>query len=162
MFDLGREDVDPANDEHVIGTAGDLGHTHKRPTAGAWGVDQPGDVLCAIADDREGLLCQGGKDQFSLFTDRKRIKGVTVHDLGQEMVFKDVQAVLSLNALRGHTRPDDFAQAVNINGLDIEFFLKFRAHLLAPWLGAEDPDTQRQFGWIDSHLHHDFRQVEGV
>jgi uncharacterized protein (DUF885 family) len=55
FLDLGREQVDPAQDDHVVGAAGDLLHA----AHGARGPrQQPGQVPGPVPDDRHGLLGQ--------------------------------------------------------------------------------------------------------
>jgi len=102
MLDLGREDVDAADDQHVVGTAGDLLHPHQGPAAGTGLVEQPGDILGPVADQRDGLLGQGGEDQFSQFAGRQDATGIGIDDLGQEVVLEDVQAAAGLEAFHRH------------------------------------------------------------
>ena len=53
LLDLGREDIHPADDKHVIAAAGDPVHTaHGADTAG----EEAGEVPGAVAYHRHGLL----------------------------------------------------------------------------------------------------------
>ena len=54
FLDLGREHVDAAQDDHVVGAAGDLLHApHARPRRAR---QQPRQVAGAVADDRKASL----------------------------------------------------------------------------------------------------------
>ena len=44
FLDLGRENVDPLDDQHVVGATHGLGHAHVGAAAGARGMIEPGDA----------------------------------------------------------------------------------------------------------------------
>ena len=69
------------------------------------------------------------------------LAGFGVDDLGQEVVFVDVEAVL-LRALARDAGADDFRQAVDVDGLDAGAPLYLAAHILAPRLGPEYSDLE--------------------
>jgi len=58
-LDLRREDVDPPDDQHVVGAPPDALHANVRPAARARLVVQRGDIACAIPDKGHALLAQG-------------------------------------------------------------------------------------------------------
>ncbi len=55
VLDLGRKDVDPPDDQHIVAPAGDPFDLLSAP-AGASILHQPGHVAGAVADERQGLL----------------------------------------------------------------------------------------------------------
>src|SRR5574343_1586704 len=147
LLDLGREDVDAADDQHVVGTAGDLADA----TEGARSRrQQAGQVAGAVADDREGLLGQRSENQFALFAVGQHFAGFRIDDLGVEMVFPDHRAILGLDAFAGDARPHHFGQAVDVDGVEAQLALDLAAHALAPRLGTEDADLQRNLFRLDA------------
>src|SRR5574343_394283 len=147
FLDLGREDVDATDHQHVVGPASDLADA----TEGARSRrQQAGQVAGAVADDREGFLGQRGEDQFALFAVGQHFAGFRVDDLGVEMVFPDHRAVLALDALAGNARAHHFGQAVDVDGVDAELALDLGAHALPPRLGAEDADLQGDLVGLDA------------
>jgi pyruvate-ferredoxin/flavodoxin oxidoreductase len=107
-FDLGREYVYAADDQHVIAAAGYPLHARQRASAFAGRCIQGGQVPGAIADQGDGFLGQSGDDQFAGFARRQRFARFRVNDFAQEMVFHEVQTVLGLVAFDAHARPHDF------------------------------------------------------
>src|SRR5574343_1265516 len=147
FLDLGREDVDATDHQHVVGPASDLADA----TEGARSRrQQAGQVAGAVADDREGFLGQRGEDRFALFAVGQHFAGFRVDGLGVEMVFPDHRAVLGLDALAGNARPHHFGQAVDVDGVEAQLALDLAAHALAPRLGAEDADLQRNLVRLDA------------
>src|SRR5574343_15188 len=146
LLDLGREDVDAADDQHVVGTAGDLADTAERAGGRR---QQAGQVAGAVADDREGFLGQRGEHQFALFAVGQYFPGFRVDDFGVEMIFPNDRAVLGLDTFAGNARPHHFSQAVDVDGVDAELALDFATHALAPRLGTEDADLERNLFRLD-------------
>src|SRR3990170_4409563 len=64
-LDLGREDVDPPDDEHVVGPPRDQVHPRVRPAAGAGGDAEARDVARPVADHGKGLLGDRGEDELA-------------------------------------------------------------------------------------------------
>lgn len=65
FLNLRREDIDAADDEHIIGTAFNLGHARSGTATGAGGVVEVGNILGAVTDQRQCLLGDGGDNQFA-------------------------------------------------------------------------------------------------
>jgi hypothetical protein len=146
FLDLGREHVDAADDHHVVGPAGDLFHA---PHAARRAGQQAGQVAGAVADDRQRLLGQRGEHQFALLAVGQHFAGLRVDDLGVEVIFPDVQAVLGFHALLRNAGANHFGQAVDIDGVHVESVLDFLAHGVGPRLGTEDADLQRAFARVE-------------
>jgi hypothetical protein len=91
-----------------------------------------------------------------------RLQGRRVDHLEQEMVLPAVQPVACDAAFDRHARPDDFRQPVEVDRRNAEPFLQIAAHLVAPRLGAENADSDRQRTEIDAHAFRDFGDVERV
>ena len=66
-----------------------------------------------------------------------------IDNLGIEMVFPDMQAILGLDAFHRDAGADDFRQAVNIDGVHVEGLFDFLPHGVGPRLGAEHADLER-------------------
>ncbi len=109
---------------------------------GAGGVTDAGDIAGAVTDQRYALLGNGGNDQLTLFAFSNRFAGLRIDDLGNEVVFPDMQTMLFLNALNGHTGPHDLGQAVDINGIQPQIGFNLSPHRFRPGLGAKDADPQ--------------------
>ncbi len=60
LLDGGREDVDAADDEHVVGAAHDLAHARQGAAAGARLVRERAEVARAVAQHRRALARDGG------------------------------------------------------------------------------------------------------
>ena len=73
------------------------------------------DVPRAVADQRQSLLSDTGKDQLAVLPIGQRLQRIGIDDLGIEIILTDVQAVLQL-AIIGDTGAGDLGQAVNIVG----------------------------------------------
>ena len=84
LFQLGREDVDAADDEHIVTATADPVHT-THGAGGPW--KQARQVAGAITNNRQRLLGQRGEQQFALLAIIKRRAVVRVDDLRIEMVF---------------------------------------------------------------------------
>ena len=148
-FDLGGEDVDPADDQHVVGTSAHAADTGMGPAACARLVADACNVAGAVTDQRDSLFGYGGDDQFAVLAMGQTPAGFGIDDLGDEVVLPDMQPIFSLDALDGHTRPHDLGQAVDVDGCQIQLILDFPPHGLGPGFGTEDADPQLEFFEID-------------
>ena len=111
LFQLRREDVHTADNEHVIAATADPVHA----AHGAGGTrQQTGQVTGAIADHRQRLFGQRGEQQFALLAVIKRGAVVRVDDLRVEVIFPDGRAVGGFETLHRHARPHHFRKAVDI------------------------------------------------
>ena len=160
-LDLGREDIDPLDDQHIIGASHDPAHPSKRPPAGTGPRQEAGQVAGPVADDREGLFGQRGDDQFTNLARCYRFKGLRIEDLDQKVVFVDMQAV-ALPAFSGNARPHDLGETVVIRRPDPQALVDLGAHGLRPGLGAEETVPQGQAMGVDAHLHHHIGHLQGI
>ena len=151
LLDLRGEDVDAADDQHVVAAADDLAHAAH---AARGGRQQPRQVARAVADHRQRLLGQRGEDQLAFLAVGQHRAGLGVDDLGVEMVLPDHRAVLGLDAFAGHARAHHFAQAVDVHRVQPGAHLDVVAHRLGPRLGAEDADLQRAGARVQALAHH--------
>ena len=160
LFQLGREDVDAADDEHIVTATADPVHTtHGTGCAG----QQARQVAGAITDHRQRLLGQRGKQQFALLAIIKRRAVVRVNDLRIEMIFPDGRTVGGFDTLHRHAWPHDLGKPIDIQRGDPQTFLDFAAHGLRPRLCAKHPHTQGAGAGIASHLALQlFDQIEAV
>ena len=161
-FDLTREDVDAANDQHVVSASSDSLHTNVSAATATGRRIEGGYIAGAIANDREGFLGQGGNDDFAGFAIGNWLTGVHVHRFDQEVIFKDVQTMLGLDALDANAGADDFRQAININGVNAEPRFQLITHLLGPRFCAENANLERQLPQIHIHVFSGFGQVQRV
>ena len=75
LLDLRREHVDAADDQHVVGAAGDLLHAaHRARRAG----QQAREVARAVADDRQRLLGERGEHQLALLAVGQHLAGLGI------------------------------------------------------------------------------------
>lgn len=95
-LDLGREDIDAADDHHIIAAAHGLVHPDVGPAAGAFFPGQHADIPRTVADDGEGFFVQARKDQLAFAALGQDLAGVRVDDFGNEMVLIDVHPRLGL------------------------------------------------------------------
>src|SRR5699024_2846598 len=116
-FDLGGEHVHTLDDEHIIATAHRLAHLYESAAAGTLFTGENADIPGPVAQEREGLLGNGGKYQFALAAFRQDLAGVRVDDLSNEVVLIDVHTGL-FAAFKGHARTAGFRKTVDIIGLD--------------------------------------------
>ena len=155
VLDLGRVEVDAADDQHVVAAAADRAHARERPPARAALAGQRGDVARAVAQERQRLLGQGREDELAVGAVLDALAGVGVDHLDEEVVLLDVQAVARLGALGGDARADDLRQAVDVQGDQAELGLEPLAHPLGPRLGAEHADFQLELVAGRSRPHGD-------
>ncbi len=146
FLDLGREHIDAAQDDHVVGTPGDLLHApHARPSGAR---QQPRQVAGAVADDRKCFLGQRGENEFALFAVGQHRAGFGIDHFRVEMILPDMQAVFGLDAFLRDAGPDHFGQAVDIGRVHVEPRFDLGAHRIGPGLGAEDAEFQGGLPWV--------------
>ena len=147
LLDLGGEDVDAAQDHHVVRASRHLLHPpHRARGAG----QQPRQVARPVADDRERLLGERGEDQLAQLAIRQHRAGLGVDHLGVEVILPDVQPVLCLDAFVGNARPHDLGKAIDVDGVHVEGLLDLAPHGVGPGLGAEDPDLERRAARVEA------------
>ncbi len=159
LLDLGREHVDAADDQHVIGAAGDLLHAAHRARGTG---QQPRQVSGAIADHRKGLLGERGEDKLAELAVGHDVAGLRVDDLRVKMVLPDVQPVLGLDAFVGHARSDHLREPVDVHRVQVAPRLDLAAHLVGPRLGPEDADLQAGVGRVEPLRRHLVEDVEEI
>jgi hypothetical protein len=147
LLDLGREQIDTAQDDHVVRASRDLLHA---PHAGSSGAgEKPRQIAGAIADHRERFLGQRGEDQFALFAVGQHRAGLGIDHLGVEMILPDVQAILGLDAFLRDAWADHFGEAIDVGRVHVEGVLDLAAHRIGPGLGTEDADLERALARIE-------------
>ena len=160
-FDLAREHVHAAHDNHVVATAADAADAADGTAALALRLLDGGDVAGAVADDGHCALAQGREHEFAFFAVRQRFKRFRVHDFGVEMVFEDVDAVAAL-AFATHARTHDFGKAVNVVSLDASLFFDVVAHAVAPRFCTEDTALHLQVTNVDAHFFGNVNDTDKV
>src|SRR5450631_1787173 len=83
ILDLGGKDVDATNNQHVIAASGDLVHTAHVVRRARQKAAQ---ITRTITDDRQRLLRQRGKDQFTIDTVGQNFTRVRVNDFRVEVI----------------------------------------------------------------------------
>ena len=113
LFQLRREDVNAANDQHIVAAAADAVHTAH---AARGCREQTRQVAGPVADHRQRLFGQRGEQQFTLLAVIQRRAVVRVDDLRVEMIFPDGRAVDGFDTLHRHARPHHFGEAIDVQG----------------------------------------------
>ena len=111
LFQLRREDVDAADDQHVVTAPADPVHAAH---AARGCRKQARQVAGPVADHRQRLFGQRGEQQFALLTVIQRRAVVRVDDLRVEVIFPDGRAVDGFDTLHRHARPHYFGEAIDI------------------------------------------------
>ncbi len=91
-LDLAREDVDAADDQHVVGPSDDARHPGERAAAGAGLARERGEVAGAVAQQRQRLLRQRREDELADLAVRHRLARLRVDDLDEEVILVHVRA----------------------------------------------------------------------
>ena len=152
LLDELREDIDAAHDEHIVRAPENLFHADSRPTAAALLGVQDRSVTRAVTNDRHRLFGQRREDQLAFLAVRQFLARAWVDNLGQEVVFLDVHAVV-LRTFDCHTGADDLGQAVDIKCLDPEFLFDLVPHLFGPRLRPENARAQfHPLLKVDAHI----------
>ena len=139
FLDLGRKQVDPADDQHVIAAAGHLLHS-PHGTGGAG--HQPREIAGAVTNHRTRFLRERGENELPHLAVEQHLAGRRVDDLGVEVVFPEVEPVLALRTFGRNARAYDFRKPVDIERLHVEAGFDLVAHRSGPGLGAEHADLQ--------------------
>ena len=99
------------------------------PTDAGFGAEGS-HVTGAVADDGESFLGDRSEYQLSHFPVGQDFSRLRVDHFGDKMVFENVESVSPLEALDGNPWADDFAQPVDVEGIEVELSLDFVAHVL--------------------------------
>ncbi len=149
-LDLGREDVDAAHDQHVVGTALDPADPRKRPAARARRAGERGEIARAVAQERHRLPRQAREHELALDVRpaaRAPVSGFD--DLDDEVVLADVGARL-LGALTGDAGTHHLGEPVDVERAQAEPPLDLVAHRDRPGLGAEQAVRQGVLARVDA------------
>ena len=93
-FDLRREYIDAADDQHIIGTSARFRHPDMRAAAAAFLACQDTDIFGAVADHRKCLFVNCRKDQFALCAIRQDLARIRINDLSYKMILIDMHSLL--------------------------------------------------------------------
>ena len=143
-LDLAREDVDAADDEHVVGAAEDARHARERPPAHARLPRERREVAGAVAQQRERLLRERREHELADLAVGNRRAGLGIDRLDEEVVLVDVRAAQPFEALGRYAGADDLREPVVVDRGDVERFLDRAADPLRPRLGAADRRAELQ------------------
>ena len=105
--------------------------------AGAFLVIEHANVARAIAQQRERIFCDAGKDQFADAAFGKHFAGFGVDDLRDKVIFVDVHAVL-VAAFKGDAGTGDLRKSVDVIRRDAELLFNIPPHLFGPGLRTEN------------------------
>ena len=100
-----------------------------------------GDILCAVTDQRQCLLCDGGNDQLAGFPFRQNLQGHRVNDFCDKVIFIDVHASERV-AFTGNTGSDELAHPVVFSGKQAKGLVNLGAHGLGGAFTAKTADPQ--------------------
>lgn len=104
-FNLRREDIDAADDEHIVRPAADALHSDEGAAAvGADLVIERAYIARAVADERHALLPERGENELPSRAVGDLFQGVGVHYLGIEEVLHDMEPPSPRRS--SWTRPD--------------------------------------------------------
>ena len=142
FFDRRRKHVDTAHDEHVVNATGEPIDARGRPAARARLAPHAREVARPVAQDRHRFARERRDRKFATLAIGERFVRVRIENLGQKMVFLEMQTVF-LEALACDARSDDFGQTVDIGRDHAELLLEFRAHLARPRFRAANGVAQR-------------------
>ncbi|MPN24182.1 hypothetical protein SDC9_171576 [bioreactor metagenome] len=113
-------------------------------STGAFFAAQDTDVTGAVAEQRECFFGNACEYQLAFLAIRQYLTGIRVDDFSDKVVFIDVHTCL-FAAFKGHARPRDFGEPVNIIGFDAKLILNILAHFLTPGFRTEDTGFQLNF-----------------
>ena len=87
---LRGENVDTADNKHVVAAADDAGHADVGSAAGARLADERREVLGSVTQQGHACFGERGEDQLSGRPAGQGLQGLGVDDLGIEVVLRDV------------------------------------------------------------------------
>ena len=160
LFQLRREDVHAADNQHIVAAPADAIH----PAHGAGGARQQSrQVAGAVADHRQRFFGQGGEQQLAVFAVRQRRTGVRIHHFRVEVILPDRRTVGGFQTLHRHPRPHHLRQAIDIQRRNPQTTLDFRPHRMGPRLRAEHAHPQGAAAGVAAHLALQlFNQVQAI
>ena len=121
LLDLTRIEVDALHDQHVIRPSRDAVDAERGPSARALlAREYARDVVRAVADDRHGLARKGREDDLAVFAVRNDLAGRRIDDLGDVLVFPDMQAAVGLAVLSGRADATRLGHAIDVKALNAE------------------------------------------
>src|SRR5690625_6219138 len=118
LFDLCRENIDAAQNDHVIGPPGNATHATVTGTGRSW--FQAGEVVGSEANDGECFTGQGGEDQLAFLSVSQWFFVDGVDDFGADVIFPDVATILAVHSFTSNPRPHELDQAVDIADFQVD------------------------------------------
>ena len=115
MLDLGRVEVDAADDQHVVAAAADGAHARERAPAGARLVGQRRDVAGAVAQQRQRLLGQRREDELAVDAVGDRLAGLGSMTSTRKWSSLTCRPSRGLAALGRDARADDLREPVDVD-----------------------------------------------
>ena len=112
-------------------------HTDMGTSAGTWFSGQIAKITGTVSDQRECLLCNTGKYQFTDLSLRQDFPCLRIDDLRNKVIFLDVHSCLFLTFKR-YTRTGNLCETVDIIRFDSKHIFDIMTHFLCPWLCAKD------------------------
>ena len=129
LLDLRGEDIDSADDQHVIGPAEDTRQAAMGPAARARLRMKKRPITRAVPQNRRRPPHEIRQNNLALLPVFKNFTGRRIDDLDDIGVLPDVH-VLAADTLEGNPRPIEFTQTIRIEGADPEQFLDLQARVL--------------------------------
>src|SRR5699024_109792 len=140
LFDLGREYVHAAQDDHVIGTPGNAVHTTvARPSGTRF---QTGYVVSAEADDRQCFSGERGENQYAFFPVTQYLAVEWITDVRANGAFRNMPRVVGFYSFASYSRTHQLGQPVNITSLKVVEVFDFLTHAFGPGFGTKDCEFQ--------------------
>ena len=139
FFHLRWEDVDAANNQHIVTAPAYAIHTTHR----ARGTGQKArQVAGTITNNRQRLFRQRGEQQFAMLTVGQWRTVIRIDHFREEMILPYCRTITRFDALHRHARPHHFREAINIQRRNTEATFDLRAHPRGPRLCAKYTGTQ--------------------
>ena len=151
VLDVGGEEHHTPGFDHVVAAAAQAGDAGVGAAARARRGVQRGEVPGAVAQERRGLLAQGGHHQLALDPGAHRLERGRVDDLDEEVVGPHVHPGV-LAALDARAGTPQLGEPVDVEGREAQQALDPGAGELAPALRAEDPHPEA--GWCAAVRRH--------
>lgn len=161
MLDLSRENVDSADNEHIIASALGSEHLDERSAAGAFLMRYCGNVAGSVSEQRKSFFADTCEHELAVFAVGQRLESHGIDYLGIEIILAYMHSAL-LAAFKCNAGTRYLGETVYIICLDFEHILKLSAHILAPRLGTENTYSKRQIGGIDIHFVERFCDKQSV